>query len=422
VKDRNHFQTVLKRFKNNPALLLRLENYLSKTVEKTLSKIKKPLEDLLDKQLGDLLAYYYLQVQELHKAAMTLRLIDRASLDYFQKYFLSTGTEDKSNILSSSRRQTFTTQESIALLKLAIKVDDKKAELKSKNFQNKLNEIYDKFVWLPLGYYNEPLKTYSDYEKRIKSIIKNNPKKSLREISDYISVSQKARNKILRSASKELKIVADLAAESSYLKDYFKFSANKMQYYAENIFIEISRRKNISVFDLKNLRHQDAIDLISNGVINKKANIKNYLRHTVFISLTGKIRERYIGSEADKYEKLFLLRTKNTSGNFKGRTACQGFVSGVAKVVCSTNDFYKIKKGDIIIVMNTSPDYVPILSKVGAIVAEEGGITAHVSVISRELKVPCVVGVSHITKEIKDGDLIEVDANQGLVRVIKRAK
>lgn len=73
-----------------------------------------------------------------------------------------------------------------------------------------------------------------------------------------------------------------------------------------------------------------------------------------------------------------------------------------------------------LVVSNTTPDYVPIIRKATAIVAEEGGITAHVSVISREFEIPCVVGVPHVTQILKDGDMVEVDANTGIVKILKR--
>jgi pyruvate,water dikinase len=176
----------------------------------------------------------------------------------------------------------------------------------------------------------------------------------------------------------------------------------------------------ITVPDLKNLSHEDAINLISKGIKYNYKRAQEYLRHTIFISLTGKVKERYEGVLADKYEKLFLITNKNTSGEFKGRSACRGLVRGFARIIHSPKDFSKIKKGDIIIVMNTGPDFVPILNRVGAIVSEEGGITAHVSVISRELNIPCVVGIPKITKELKDDDSLEVDANKGIVKILKK--
>jgi pyruvate,water dikinase len=65
---------------------------------------------------------------------------------------------------------------------------------------------------------------------------------------------------------------------------------------------------------------------------------------------------------------------------------------------------------------------VPILGRSAAIVSEEGGLTAHVSVISRELGIPCVVGIPYITRSIKDNDLVEVDANRGIIRVLDEPK
>ena len=57
-----------------------------------------------------------------------------------------------------------------------------------------------------------------------------------------------------------------------------------------------------------------------------------------------------------------------------------------------------------------------------AIVTDEGGLTSHAAVISRELKIPCVIGTKHATDVFEDGDLIEVDANKGIVKLIKIKK
>jgi pyruvate,water dikinase len=61
------------------------------------------------------------------------------------------------------------------------------------------------------------------------------------------------------------------------------------------------------------------------------------------------------------------------------------------------------------------------MSKVKAIVANEGGIISHTSILARELKKPCIIGTKVATKILKDGDFVEVDAEKGVVRVIKRA-
>ena len=65
---------------------------------------------------------------------------------------------------------------------------------------------------------------------------------------------------------------------------------------------------------------------------------------------------------------------------------------------------------------------VPLMKKAGAIVTDEGGITSHAAVISREMGKPCIIGTRNATKVFKDGDLVEVDANKGYVKILKKAR
>lgn len=68
----------------------------------------------------------------------------------------------------------------------------------------------------------------------------------------------------------------------------------------------------------------------------------------------------------------------------------------------------------------TVPKFIEIMKKASAIVTDEGGITCHAAIVSRELKIPCIVGCKNITKELKDGDMIEVDADKGKIRILSK--
>jgi pyruvate,water dikinase len=148
--------------------------------------------------------------------------------------------------------------------------------------------------------------------------------------------------------------------------------------------------------------------------------VEERIKHCILVGKYDGNLYVMVGKDADVFEKKYLSLGKDGLKEFKGRSACKGKVTAIAKVVLNNNDFKKINRGEILVVMNTSPDFVPILGKSAAIVAEEGGITAHASVISRELNIPCVVGISHITQYIKDGDKVEVDANNGIVKILER--
>jgi pyruvate,water dikinase len=70
----------------------------------------------------------------------------------------------------------------------------------------------------------------------------------------------------------------------------------------------------------------------------------------------------------------------------------------------------------------TNPQMMPLIKDAGAIVTDEGGLTCHAAIISREMKIPCVVGTKVATRVLKDGDLVEVDAEKGVVKIIERNK
>lgn len=114
----------------------------------------------------------------------------------------------------------------------------------------------------------------------------------------------------------------------------------------------------------------------------------------------------------------FMVRLLGTRKELKGRPAFHGKVQGVVRIVLTQQEFHKIKKGDILVAPNTRPEYVPIMKIAGAIVSEEGGLTCHTAIVSRELKIPAIVGVQGAIAALKDGDQVEVDAFKGTVRKI----
>ena len=82
----------------------------------------------------------------------------------------------------------------------------------------------------------------------------------------------------------------------------------------------------------------------------------------------------------------------------------------------------KFNKGDVLVTGMTRPEFVPLMKKSSAIITNEGGITCHAAIISRELGKPCIIGTKIATKVLHDGDLVEVDADNGVVRILERAK
>ncbi len=99
----------------------------------------------------------------------------------------------------------------------------------------------------------------------------------------------------------------------------------------------------------------------------------------------------------------------------KGLGASPGIASGRVKVIFSEKEISKVEEGDILVTTMTTPDMVPAMKRAAAIVTDEGGMTCHAAIVSRELGVPAVVGTKKATKVLKDGMVITVDGEKGII-------
>ena len=103
-----------------------------------------------------------------------------------------------------------------------------------------------------------------------------------------------------------------------------------------------------------------------------------------------------------------------------GAGASAGVVQGTAKVVKNLSEASKLRKGDILVTEMTMPAWTPLFSTVSAVVADTGGVLSHCAIVSREYRIPCVVGTIVGTSVIKDGMQLTVDGTHGTVRIDSR--
>ncbi|GEM_PF-6079371 len=115
-------------------------------------------------------------------------------------------------------------------------------------------------------------------------------------------------------------------------------------------------------------------------------------------------------------EELAKIKAKEDLKEVSGSVANKGNATGRVTIVISSADFSKVQKGDVVVASMTRPEFAPIFPLCAAIVTNEGGVTCHAAIISRELKIPCVIGTRIATQVFKDGDVVEVDADKGVVR------
>ncbi len=149
----------------------------------------------------------------------------------------------------------------------------------------------------------------------------------------------------------------------------------------------------------------------------------------------GEVLEELYGIPQDvewaiKNKEIFILQSRpittikkkkdvkekiSTSAILEGLGASPGTAYGEAKLVSDVSELGKVKNGDILVAVMTTPDMVPAMKRAAAIVTDEGGLTCHAAIVSRELGCPAVVGTRKATEILTDGMKITVDGEKGLV-------
>lgn len=126
----------------------------------------------------------------------------------------------------------------------------------------------------------------------------------------------------------------------------------------------------------------------------------------------------YQSRNLKKLSQAFLTASRPADGLIRGIIVSKGKARGLVRIIYRPDQFKDFKAGEILVSNYTSPAFMPIIKKSAAIITDEGGVTSHAAIVSRELGVPCVTGAKIATKVLKDGDLVEVDADRGIIKII----
>ncbi|MEE9525657.1 MAG: PEP-utilizing enzyme [Candidatus Woesearchaeota archaeon] len=293
-------------------------------------------------------------------------------------------------------------------------------DLAKKSFTDEdVERLVDSFSWMKNTGYFEEYYTKNYYISRIEEAKKNNKEKEMLEAREK---NKKEFSKLLDSIKDEyilalVKTINEAVYFRSYRTEMFYSSAR----FFSNLFKEVASR--ISVADYKEILWLFWEEIYGYLVDEKEADLELIEKRKKGYAFVVDPQNKFWSWEGKAAEEIFEYYQKDDDlskglTEVKGSTGFPGKVVGRAAVLFSLDEKSKIKKGDVLIVHTTNVDLVPILGKVSAIVTEEGGILSHASIISRELMIPCVIGTKVATKVFKDGDKLEVDAENGVVRKI----
>jgi len=291
------------------------------------------------------------------------------------------------------------------------------------NFYLDLSKHAAKHGWVYYVYMG-PAFTEKEFYEFIVDFVKKGipPKEKLKEIKERRDKNIKLKKEYLKILNPKgldefiLKIAGRVVWAKPRRKDY----QSKSYYHIEKLSREIGKRLYISLEQVRS----SPIDLLENALSGEDVDwtisneIKNF--HVCLPNDDGSITT-LVGKEAMDFSEKYIKRNIETQDlsnvkELKGTTACIGKVKGKAKIINLPDDMIKMEQGDVLVSSSTTPSIVPAMKKAAAIITDEGGLTCHAAIVSRELNIPCIVGLKVITKYVKDGDMIEVDATNAIVK------
>lgn len=302
-----------------------------------------------------------------------------------------------------------------SLLKITQKVLE---EGYSKKVNDLLIEHQKKFFWIRNNYAKQPILNVDFFKDEIKKLLqeKINPKQEIKRMNDELKHNIEKKKVLIKELklSKELINLIKITESFSYIQDERKKYVLIANHY-ERLFIkELSKRKKLTEKQIeyaiypecKFILDKKQLDLRKKGCLCIQDNKGYYI---------------YEGSKVEQvHEKLFSTTSKQEITQLKGMCASKGKAQGKAKIIQKTHDLINFKKGDVLVSSMTRPEMISAMKKASAIVTDEGGVTSHAAIVSRELGIPCLLGTKKATLVFKDGDLLDVNANKGIVKKINK--
>lgn len=393
-------------------LLLENENFIQGIAEKEMASLSDAELREIDAMIGDLntrlFGYYHSsQPQCVSKLEAELK-----------KEIAKTAPQEKQaelfSLLSTPTMRSLIQEEEIAWLKLVDSSQDDEA----------LEHHRQRYFILGTGDGHEP-SSLEDLKNRKQDDLKSG---NIREKLDKLENAQEELQKEQQSSVEryQLSDEAQSLARTLGMIAHWRFEIRlrgwmPLIFYGNSNLEEMGKRRGYALKHMLNMRLDELIRFEKDEEISKE---ELEIRDEAFcIGIIDGKRFFFSGAEAKrKFEELVTQTSFENTETLKGSIARSGVATGPVLKVRWGEDVQealaKAPKDFILVAGQTRPQLMPLIRKAVAIVTDEGGITSHAAIVSRELGIPCIIGTKHATDVLENGDTIEVDAHKGEVRRI----
>lgn len=283
-------------------------------------------------------------------------------------------------------------------------------------FNTLLVQHWKKFNWMFFMYEGPALpKSYFIKELKENKAHLDAIRKEPELVERILALQQKLLKRLCDSEAEKIifSLPRRIIETKTLRKDAMYFGA----FVFEKLFAEIAKRLGTSIDCIRYMQRQELIDALS-GKPAEFEIFKRRFEYSIFLSFSGNTHW-LLGEEARKwYKENIKEEFVSAIKELHGTPAFHGSAKGLVRIISHPNEIFKMNNGDILVSHMTNPNLLPAMTKAAAIVTDIGGLTCHAAIVAREFRIPCIVGTKVATQVLQDNDLVEVDAEKGIVKKI----
>ncbi|KKU48047.1 hypothetical protein A3H10_01060 [Candidatus Uhrbacteria bacterium RIFCSPLOWO2_12_FULL_46_10] len=295
--------------------------------------------------------------------------------------------------------ETATSYEQKSILRISL------LKRNSRQFNKSLKEHLKKFDWM-----GNKLMTYTPFTKAdviSRTCPAGEAKRKLKEMEENRNNLGKGALEVYKKLNKKQLELVSLYRKVLSLRTDRADAVAQAASLTYSLFDSLANELNLKREELMRFSFDEIMEMYkTEKILDSKKRLKYHA-----VSLNEKIKV-FWGNYGEEEKKI-------NKKEIRGVVACKGYARGQVKVIIDIPDLIKVKTGDILVSSYTNPNMVPAMERAVAIITNIGGLTSHAAIVAREMNKPCIIGTKIATQVFKDGDLVEVDANKGVVRKLK---
>ena len=289
-------------------------------------------------------------------------------------------------------------------------------KINNPSFTKKVRDHLHKFGWI--SYFRPMDETIieEDFLREGKNLATNgDPAQNLEKLQEEQRKAMAIANQLEKNAAgKPSHVLIGVMRDNAWLRTYRRELMSMGFRELRSMYHAIAKTLGYSFTDLKYLACWEITELLQEKKKISQEEIKLRKQAFAVLRISGQM-DVLSGKEAQ--DLMTFKEDLSIEKVFKGQAASPGKVRGIAAVVNAKEDLKSFKRGSILVTHEVMLWMTPIIESSVGIIAESGRILSHTGIIAREFRKPCVVGIRNASKIFKDGTEVEIDAEQGMVRI-----